>query len=348
MTMEYGFTHLQHLAEESASDHVEVINQAIVETFEAWNEVATDMRSSITKTYTKPTTAYNIPTERRMQPLDESGNPRPRSVGEQIKAGFPIRDYGDAFGTHRKSRAKLTVQNYNDEVSSIVAGDHLTMIDEMMRVILAKDNWTFDDTEHDDILVRALANGDTQQYAKRSGIATANHYLGQANAISDTAGDNPYITGRDLLRSYRSNGTKPIIAYIPTALRTVTQNLVDFGAAADLTRTTPSDVNPIDVHFDATLLGATDGVYIAEWGDLPDDYIFFHVEGTKLFGWREEPEASLRGLIYETHSPDGNHKEDRWLRSFGLGALNRIGGAVIQIGAGSYATPAGYTVAPLG
>jgi hypothetical protein len=351
----YGFIDLTELANRRViGDVIPIVDDAVKASLEVHNREIQFLLSS----WVQPTTAYQERVEQlpelTLQPLTESGNPQPVTASAHYTVAYPMRDGGHAWGDNRKTRAKLTVADVQRELAKALQADSNWLRRHMLAAVLDDSAYTFSDKTHGDLSIKPLANGDTDQYATRSGgLSTQDHYLAQANAISDT--DNPFPTLYNTLKVYPANAVesaKPIVFVASTLVGDI-EGLsdlipypdwqVNYGAGADVAR---QDLTRF-MSFGDMVIGIINRCIVVEWASLPDDYMVAWARGAGPFiKMRQEPEAELQGFYSEIHSPDGNHREYRYLRHAGFGVYNRTAAAVMLIGSANYAVPTGYD-APL-
>lgn len=292
-----------------------------------------------------------------MQPIDDDGNPKPVKSGGSYDVAYPMRMYGTAWGTNRISRAKMTVADANQITLDALARDMRTQERRMLAALFTNVSWTFTDDKYGALTIQPLAlTADGVTYLGGDGtMATAQHYVAQANAISNT--DDPYATLFALLDRPASNvGDK--VAFIPTNLVATTVALakyypaadqnIQYGSGVSVARAPIEKDNPITnsplISWGDRLLGYhADGIWLVEKKSLPSSYIVSIVDGTMpVLAERIEPEAELQGLFPEYHDIDGNHEVNRLIRRNGYAVKNRVGAAIMRVGNGTYAIPTGY------
>lgn len=345
----YGFTNLKDVF----TDRVETVgiptvNTAIDATIAEHNR----QMDALMALFAQPTTEYQIryktPQAARLQPLDESGRARPIKALGHYDVAFPLQDAGVAWGQTYKASRKMTVQEANNILNTVLTADRRWMRDHVLAALYANASWTFTDDEHGSLTVKGLANSDTDKYLIQTGSdagTTDTHYLAQAAAISDAA--DPFSTIYTELTEHPEN-SGDVIALIPTNLKTSVETLSGFyptqdgnlryGNAATLLQRQP------DLALPGTLLGYHEAkVYIVEWKSLPDNYIVSVMTGgDRPLAMREEAEASLRGFNRVADRNDHPFYESQYLRIAGFGAMNRVGALVYRVSNGAYAVPTGY------
>lgn len=354
----YGFHGLRDIFTSGAYQNnalIPTVRDALQQSAAVYTTQMNALLDTMVTRVTYPKTRVQLGAGGTLQPIDEWGNPLPTRGGNYYEMGFPIQGGGDAIGTNRVSRAKMTVQDMNDRVLDIQAKDADWLIRHTLAALLDNVSWTFADTDPTvgNLTVKPLANADTDVFAFSGATPTTdNHYLAQAAAISD--GANPFPAIRTELDEHPDN-TDPIVAYIPTNLVATTTSLTEFITRQD-PNVLPSGSSTLtndgaDVRrMGNTVLGylETSRMWVVEWKRLPSDYILTVALGarTPAIAMREHAEPALRGLFNESNSPDGNLQEERFLRYAGFGGLNRTAAVVQRIGNASYAVPTGFD-APL-
>ncbi len=356
----YGFHGLKDVFASSAYQNrtlIPTVRDAIIATTAEHTRQVTELTSAIAGRTTEPRMRIATGDQGTLQPLDEWGNPKPTRGGGYYEIGFPIQGGGDAYGTNRVSRAKLSVQDVNDRVLSATRKDADWMMRHMLASLLDNASWTFTDADSavGTLTIKPLANGDTDTYLFNgsTALATDDHYKAQAATIADAA--NPFPTDRKELDEHPGNAG-PFVVYVPT-------NQVDNVAALTelIEKPDPAVIQGANAdqlagdgeivrRFGNEVIGylKTSRMWVVEWKRLPDNYILEVALGAvdPAIMMREYDAPELQGLFNEFNSPDGNLEEVRFLRYAGFGCFNRTAALVRRCGNGSYAVPTGYD-APL-
>jgi hypothetical protein len=345
----YGFMALKDIFRETVSDNIPVVQRAIEESIAEYQRQSDEMLRILVQKTTEYSLRYQLPGSGTLQPLDEHGNPKPIIPSGNYDVAFPIQGGGTAWGDNRVTRALMTVADSNRFTLSVQNADLDWLARHILAAIFTNVTWTYPDPDHGNLTIQPLANGDTVTYVRKGGGAsTDNHYLGQANAISNT--DNPYPTIYTELSEHPSN-SGPYVAYIPTNLKATTMALSTFVEIndPDITPGVNTDrvTGVLDMGFGDEVLGKADNMWIVEWKRLPDSYIFALAQGADpVVGMREYPSPALQGLFPEFQDVDGNRHLHKFIRYAGFGVLNRVGALVMEIADATYDIPTGYT-APL-
>lgn len=346
----YGFTNLKDVF----TDRVETVgipavNTAIDATIAEHNRQMDALMALFAQTTTEYQIRYKTPAAARLQPLDESGRARPIKALGHYDVAFPLQDAGVAWGQTYKASRKMTVQEANNILNTVLTADRRWMRDHVLAALFGNVNWTFTDDEHGALTIKPLANSDTDTYLIQTGSdagATDTHYLAQAAAISDSA--DPFSAIYTELTEHPEN-SGDVIVLIPTNLKTSIETLsgfypiqdgnLQYGNAATLLRNTPNVALP------GTLLGYHEAkVYIVEWKSLPSSYMVATMTGgDRPLAMRQEIETSLQGFNRVADRNDHPFYESQYLRIAGFGALNRVGALVYRVGNGSYAIPTNYS-----
>ena len=346
----YGFHRLADIADRRAMDvDVATINTAIRESLGNYNEMVDSLMSLLVQKTTEYKTKYRGSTGGRLQPLDENGRARPRKAIREYEVALPIFNAGDAWGANFLTNAKMTVQDVNDTLDQMQMRDLQWLVDQIIAAIFAEANYTFPDDEHGDLTVKPLANGDADLYLPAGGVAlaTANHLMAQAAAIGDGA-DNPFPTIRAKLRGFRDTAGQ-IVALSSTSLRTSIEGLATFRERNDPNLSVAADTQSLVANLaamlppNAELFGYADGVFQAEWPNIPSGFGFAtSTGGERPIAMREDTVASLRGFQEIGTREDTPWMEHQYLRRAGFGGWNRVGAVAFKIGAADYDPPTGY------
>jgi hypothetical protein len=346
----YGFVELEDLAARRVYNvGVEVIIEAIEQSTAEYERQLEAMMASFVEMGDLHKERYRQPGSGTLQPLDENGNPKPVRLRGYYDVAFPIQGGGTAWGTNRVTRAKMTVQEANEETMEATRRDADWVRRHVLAAIFDNVSWTFDDEEFGNLTIEPLANGDTVEYVFKGGDpATDDHYLYQNATIDDT--NNPFGTLYDELMEHVGN-EPPVIAYVASNLTEDAEGLTAFTEVGDpdLRYGVNTDLvdDPIQPYLGDEVLGKANKCWVVEWRALPDDYIIAHAVGggPPVFG-RQHPEGELQGIITETAEIEGNLEVQRLIRYAGFGVRRRVAAAVMQIDNGSYSIPSGYD-APL-
>lgn len=345
-----GFYDLKDVADRKVSEiGVETIVEAIRLSAQLHNEAVVELESSIVERGTIFKERYYLPAVAELQPLaGDTDRPRPVKGRAYYDRAYPLRDAGHAWGGGRKTRAKMTVAEANENTLTALMADNRWRIRHILGAWLTNTEWTFKDPEHGDLVIGTLANGDTVQYVDINGDGfTDNHFLAQSAAIDSANDPFPAIVDELAEHPENDNGNYPV-AYIPTnlvaavsALPKVYNRLPDvLQEGTSVTRLISETTNsPLG----DKLIGFHEaGIWLVEWKRLPSNYIPFHMPGIPFVFMREEPEASLQGLRTELYDDDGVTWVNAFIRTAGYAVRNRIAAGALLIGSASYTAPTAY------
>jgi len=347
-----GFVNLADLAAQRVNNvPTAVINTAIDQALAEHNRQIDALLGLFVQRVNDYQLNYKTTGVRSLQGLDEKGRALPTKTGSRYTVAFPLHMGGDALGWDWVTRAKMTVQEVNDEIAAMLMGDARWMRDHILSAIFTNVTYTFTDPLQGALTIQPLANGDGTLFNVIAGNDAGlddDHYLGQASAIADAT--NPYPTIYTELHEHPENTGGEIIALIASDLVATTSALATFYEATD------PDLSPgtgitltgtLGTPVPGTVIGKADKVWIVEWPVLPSKRIVaVATGGPKPLGMREDPEAELRGFKRVAERQDHPWYESQYVRRAGFGAYNRVGALTMEIEDSSYDIPTGYT-APL-
>lgn len=347
----YGFFDLQSVFDLRVEDErvgVPAMNTAIDATLAEHNRQLDALLGLFVQPTDQFKVRFNSANAARLQPLDQWGRARPIQPSGYYETGFPLQDAGIAWGANFKARAKMRVEEVNRVMTTMIGADLRWMRDHVLAALFVGTSWTFPDPEHGDLVIKGLANGDTDTYNILTGTdmpGTDDHVLAQAAGIADAT--DPFVTIHDELVEHPENGGD-VIAFIPTASVADTQNLASFHMAGDPNIragvNTAELVGNLDVAVPGNVIGYHDaGIWVVEWPILPAGYLIgTTTEGERPLAMRQEDEESLRGFVRVADREDYPYWESQYIRTAGFGGWNRVNGVVVRVGNGTYAVPTGY------
>jgi hypothetical protein len=179
---------------------------------------------------TKTKVRFKTPVAARLRPLDENGRARPIRVAGHYEVAFPLQSSGLAWGTNRVTREKMTIEDANNITVTMIESDTRWMRDHVLAALFLNQSWEYDDADDDvgKLTIKGPANGDSDEYLIQAGHdqgATDNHFLAQANAISDTY--NPFPTIYEDITQHPENSGE-VITFVPTNNKSSVEGLGDF------------------------------------------------------------------------------------------------------------------------
>lgn len=347
--MIYGFENLQDLRNKRVEEvGVQIVDDAVRKFYAQHNADMDALTNLFCKRTTEYKTKFKTATNNRLQPLDENGKAIVVKGQAQYEVALPLQMAGTAWGANWLTTKKMTVQDVSDKTDTMSIGDINWMRDHLLAALFANVNWNFDDDDHGTLVIKGLANNDSDTYQVLAGAgnqATANHYLAQAANISDAA--NPFPTIYKKLTSHPENSGE-VIVFVASNLVTDIENLANFKEAPDPNIREGANASVLTGNLNATVpgkvVGYVDKCWIVEWAMLPDGYhISVTTGGERPLALREDVEADLRGFIMAAEKEDYPFYERQYVRRAGFGGWNRVGATVGLIGNASYSIPTGYT-----
>ena len=350
MTLLYGFQTLKDLANRRVNEAgVSVVATAIDQSLAEHNRQMDAIFRLLVARTTEYKTTFKSVVAARLQPLDESGRARPIKPGGKYDLAYPIQSAGLAWGNTRIQREKMTVQEANDSLATLLSADFRWMRDHLLGGIFDNAGWDYEDEEYGTLGVKGPANGDTDTYMQLSGAdvpATDNHFKAQASAIDNS--NNPFAADYEELMEHPENGGEAV-AFVSTSIKASIEGLTTFKEPRDVNVATGSAadvlVGTLGVPTPGKLIGYVDKVWIVEWQSIPSGYyVMGCTQGDAPLKMREHPEAALQGFNRVAARDDHPFYENQYERHAGFGAWNRVGLVVRRIGDASYAVPANYTV----
>jgi hypothetical protein len=352
----YGFHALRDVFKQRVSNvNIQVINQAVDQSLQEHNRQIGALLALLVQSVPKPTLRYKQGGIRRLQPLDQNGRPLPTRSGQSYDVAFPIQMGGDALGQNFVARAKMTVQEVNDQLADMMVADKRWMRDHILAALYTNTTWSYVDDDTDNVgtlTIQPLANGDTVKYLQMVGAdagAVDTHYLAQASSIDDS--HNPFTGYYTELTEHPENGGE-VVSLVPTNLISSVEALDNFVPVRDVNVQLGANasqlVGELGVQTPGVIRGYVDKCWISEWRSLPNDYIISTMtEGNRPVGMREDAEPELQGFKRVAEEEDFPYYESIYIRRAGFGGLNRVGAVVGRISNGAYAIPTNYT-APIG
>lgn len=345
----YGFVTLKDVFDKRVEEvGVRRVNDAVDATLAEHNRQMQALQSLFATPTTEYSLRYNTPGVARLQPLDELGRARPIKPGGYYDVAFPLHDAGTAWGQSYKATIKMTVEEANNILASLLTADRRWMRDHILAALFANTSWTFSDDDKGSLTIKGLANSDTDTYLIQGGAdagATDTHYLAQAAAIDNS--NDPFDTIYNELVEHPEN-SGDVVALVPTGLKTSIQALSAFYPQTDPNlnpgTATTTVAGSLGVALPGMLFGYHESrVWVAEWKSLPANYIVaVMTDGPRPLAMRQEPEATLQGFNRVAQRNDHPYYESQYLRTAGFGAQNRVGALVYRISNGAYAVPTGY------
>lgn len=342
----------------------EAVFSVVNEIVSTWNAQRDAMeRIFVGQTTTDVTRRYYLPSTGRLQKMgfDPQGRPIARGASGYWDIAFPLAEFSDRIAASRVTYAYMSVADLDRHVQAVIASDANTTVSLILSAMLSNVSFTYPDVKHGSVTVQSLANNDAVVYPPILGAesgTTENHYLASgyvSASISDT--NDPYPTIVDELEEHFGipTGGSPVIVFINNAQAAVTATLTDF-VPVTVNTVVPGDQTALVAGMPpgaylpntARVLGthATANCYIVRWDRIPAGYMIgLHMGVEAPLFRRQDPAATglgggLQMIVNDDKEP---FKDMQWSRRTGYAVGNRLNGVVMQLTAGSYAIPSGYT-----
>jgi hypothetical protein len=337
----YGFVGLEELGRYRI-DQVEngqaIVTDAIQKTLDFTNRRNELYRGRLSTDVNVAKEWYEMPSGGTLQDLDEHGN----------DVAFPIRGAGDATGTDRVSRRLQTFAEANRATQQATLADKRWHINYMLAAIFGNTGYPFLDRGRrmmrgaGRLDIRPLANGDDTEYIinEGAGVGTDNHYLVREGQISAANDPFPEIH-EELVEHSDGAATDEVEVYVSKDLIADIEALPNFREPRDSRITYGSGESTVaygDKGIGDEYVGYVSRCHIIRMNAVPEGYMLALAKNGRPLGYRQYPSANLQGLFQESHSPDGNHLETRFLRYGGYGVRNRTAALVMQVGVASGAS----------
>lgn len=288
--------------------------------------------------------------------------PRQARVGTVKAQGsydvaYPLEEFGARIDIDRISMAYMSLQQYDRHVQAIMRSDRNTVRHSMLAALFNNGNRTFNDEVWGSLTVVPLANGDSVVYPPVVGSedqATAQNYLASgyvASSISDV--NNPIPTIVNTLEQHfgTPTGGSEIAVFFNNAQTTQLQGLTGFDPIEFRFQTFGANVSHINDRFRAfnlpgRVIGEMSSAILVEWRWIPANYLLaVHLGAPPPLKRRQDPPDTglpegLQLIAEEIRQP---FKDSTWSHRYGFGVGNRLNGVIMQLTAGSYAVPSGYS-----
>lgn len=344
-------TYLNTLGQERV---FEVANDYLRLTVEELDEQRAAFIERTTENYK---TRYKLPGGGRMQRRGGHAESAAAKASGQWDVAYPSEEYGDQVAYTRRAVAKMTVQDLQRHLDQEAIRYKNALTFEIRKALFNNTQDSFVDEDHGTLLIEPLANGDTVVYPPVLGSeteATEDHYLASgyvATAISDT--NNPYETiVEDLVHHFGDDsGGSNIAVMIHPDETPETMDLTDFvdvpdnfimsGDNADIPMRLPSVPGKI--------IGRMTGLsacWVSQWRWMPTGYMLaIHLEEPAPLIQRAPPAAwgLPSGLQLVAENDRYPFHQAHYEVNFGLGCGNRLNGVLMELTAGAFSIPTGYS-----
>ncbi len=354
----YGFHQLQDVFNQRVTEvNTELITTAVEMSAAAYTQDMSALLATLTQPLIGPAKKrVRVGSNGELQPVSQDGTPLPERGGASYEIAVPFWRGATAIAGNQEVWAKMTVRELNEKMLGVQKSDAAWMIRRMLASMFTHTTWTYQDDDDDigTLSIKGLANGDTDAYPDLNGVfATDNHYLAQANAISNS--DNPLPAMLAELEEHPMN-MGPYVLYVsPTEAATIASGLSGFNQNPTSTPFVQygSNVNLADgvddyIGFGNEVIGECDNWIVVKSRRMVTGYMIgVALGGTAPIFIREEPEATLQGLRMKPSAKNSNLSGFDFYRKAGFAPYNRVGAVVQRVGNGTYAIPTGYNAGTL-
>jgi hypothetical protein len=314
---------------------------------DAHNRQVNEMLARFIDRTTDVRRSYGTGDTKTFDTMDQWGMADAQKISAAATVDFPMDRYGNSLQWTRQWMQSNTVQQLAAEVSAIMDGDRQNVIKQTKRAIYLSSNYTFTDKLGIPagvvLNVKAFANNDGAGYPVGPNgevFATShNHYLANAT-LTTTAATNLIVA----VQEHYNSGTPVVI--ISATDEAAWRALTGFQPYIDTRLTLNANANqPVERLNYSDLYNRAIGIYgnaeirIRPWAIA--GYAFAYIEGQQpVLAMRTPSQApelgDLQLMIEDERLP---LRARAYERQFGVGVWQRVGGAVLDFGHGSYTNP---------
>lgn len=339
----------QELVYEGARQYIDMANEAAMGAMSAF--VNPDPTTNFKERYKLGMTG-------RMQRTSEVTAGKGVATYGSWDVAYPLYNYHERLNIGDVDLAYMTPAEYQNHVDGIISRANNTRRHEILYNLFNNVQKTFTDPRHGSLTIEPLANGDSVVYPPVEGSdteATEDHYLESgyaASAISDT--NNPIATIVDDLVQHGVDTTDdvPVVCFINQAQQTAIESLANFVPYIPPQIQPGMDTDQVLMpsrQIPGKVIGYVRGyAWISVWRWIPANYIVgLNLASPQPLKMRVDPPATglgNGGLVMLPEERFGVLTLNSWRLRFGLGASNRLGAAVMELGTGgTYTVPSAYS-----
>lgn len=338
----------QRLVFTAANQYLAQISQEIVNASSVFiEEMTTDFKER-----------YKAPGGGRLQEIGSRSRPAAVKARGSWDVAYPIRYWGSEIAYTRRSVAKLTVAELQNDLNTVQIQAVNTLRHRILRRILKNTTDTFSDEDHGALTIQPLANGDGTLYPPVIGSeseADDTHHLESgyaASAISDT--NNPFVTISDELTEHYGDNTggNDVVVFINKAQTAVVEDLTDFYPVEDKDIRSGQDADvPTNMpNIPGKIIGRMTGrgsCWVSQWDWMPANYMLgIHLNAPAPLKMRVAlPEWGFPSAItLVSENEDYPFYQADYESVYDVGVGNRLNGVVMELGTGgTYSIPSGYS-----
>lgn len=300
---------------------------------------------------------YQLGLTGRMQRASEQTSGKPVARSGSWDVAYPLWNFHEALAISDVDMAYMTPNELQLHVDGIITRANNAKRHEILYRLFNNTQDTFTDPRHGALTIEPIANGDSVVYPPVEGSdteATEDHFLESnyaTGSISDT--NNPFETLVNDLVHHGVDTTDdvPIVAFIHPDEQTSTEALTNFVPYIPPQIAPGNDTDQVlrpSRPIPGKIIGYIRGLcWVSVWRWVPSGWIAaVNLAAPQPFKMRVDPaETGLGsgGLVMLPEERNGVLTFDSWRLRFGIGAANRLGAAVMELGTGgTYSIPTAY------
>lgn len=350
----------------------DAVNAALI----AHNKILSDIVSPFVEFTTQRLRRYGGPASVEMEELDEHGTPQAQKISAGAFVGFPLRKFGAAVQWTRDYFAVCQASEFAAQVTAVFAADVRRLQRDIKRALYYPTSVTFYDRLIDMAVlgVKPLVNADSQPIplgpnGELFTASTHTHYLAAVAAWSGASVAQKTADVTALINTVIEHYTDgKAYVYINQAEEANFRLLTGFVAYVDARIVGPTtsfqangvSLDPTNIYNRA--IGIFNGaeIWVKPWivSGYPLCFIegqpkplVFRVRGTGADGTEGGPSGIMGSPTGNTSVPGMGDlllaaenemfplRAKTWVREFGIGAWNRINGAVLDTAHTTYTQP---------
>lgn len=301
---------------------------------------------------------YQLGLTGRMQRTSEQSTGKPVARSGSWDVAYPLHNYTESIAVSDVDGAYLTPAEMQLHVDGIITRHVNAKRHEILLRLFNNTTFAVNDKRHGSQTIQPLANSDGVIYPPVEGTdseATDDHYLASgyiSSAISDT--NNPYKTLAEELVEHGTNAVNdiPVAFFIHPDEQTKTEALTGFIqfvptqiVSGSNTDNVVRPARPIP----GKIIGYVNGQgWVSVWKWVPSGYILaVNLASPQPLKMRIDPAGTNLGgggLQLLPQERTGVINWNTWRLRFGMGAANRLNAAFMELTAGAFSIPSGYTV----
>ena len=325
---------------------LDVTFEAVSNTLAAHNRILDEIVGSVVEKTTDRLRRYGGPDTMTMEDGDEFTIPRGQKITAGSNVGFPLRMAIAGLQWTDLYFKKATIQEFSSQVDAMMDADRSRVIRDIKRGLFYATNVTSNDMLLDkiDLSVKRLVNADSAPIPSGPNgetftASSHTHYLARVSTFASTDLDNLINT----VKEHYSQGE--IKVYINQAEEATITGFTGFTKYLDARITSSMNVDharvgmldPIQIYNRAIGIYGGAEFWVKPW--IPASYQFaWNTTAPKPLCYRYDPDYG-DGLQLVYDNPSYPLLARAYRRIFGVGAWNRINGAVLYTGGTSYTDP---------